>query len=314
MKRATLAILVIAALVFSAWLHPAIWISIAACVVPALIIALIHGERINILSGRKLGMMTATKGNSLALVGAFFIPGRVTEILKPFYFLKTRQLPVSAGISIVMVERIFDVVALVVLALVAVNFIDIASQSFYGAITNLAIFVSIVLMLVLLIAFRFPSAIEKLIKRLPPASLRRFLESSFVSFRQGLAFGFSYWSIILTSVVWAGSVGLYWLFLQFDGGAQLEFGQSLIVFLIGTLGITITITPGGIGTFEAAVALILQQFGYGFEAALASAIGLRLVVFFPNAIIASYVVMFEGFSFVKARNLGSEIGVDDKYS
>ena len=312
--RTMAVILVIAALGYSAWFYPAIWVSIATCIVPAFIIAVIHGERINIFSGRKLGMMTATKGNSLALVGSFFIPGRMTEILKPFYFFKTRQLSISAGISILVVERIFDVGALVALALLAASFIDLPSQSFSGAIANLIIFASILLLLVVLIAFLFPNVIEKLIKRLPAASLRRFLESSFVSFRHGLAFGFSYWSIILTVAVWTGSVGLYWLFLQFDGGVQLGISQSLIVFLIGTLGITITITPGGIGTFEAAVALILQQFGYGFEEALASAIGLRVIVFIPNAIIAGYVIVFEGFSFVKARKLAAEIGADDERS
>jgi uncharacterized protein (TIRG00374 family) len=259
-------------------------------------------------------VMTATKGNALALVGAFFIPGRVTEMLKPFYFSKARKLPISAGISIVVVERIFDVIALVALALLAVNFIDIPSQSFSDAITNLTIFVSILLLLVVVTAFRYPNVIEKLIKWLPVASLSRFLESSFVSFRRGLILGFGYWSIILTAVVWTGSVGLYWLFLQFDGGVQLGISQSLVVFLIGTLGITITITPGGIGTFEAAVMLILQQFGYGFEEALASAIGLRVIVFIPNAIVAGYVIVFEGFSFVKARKLAAEIGADDERS
>jgi uncharacterized protein (TIRG00374 family) len=308
------AILVIASLGISAWFYPAVWVSIAVCILPALIIAMIHGERINIFSGRKLGVMTATKGNSLALVGAFFIPGRITEILKPFYFFKTRKMPISTGISIVVVERIFDVVALVTLTLVAINFIDIPSQNFSETIANLTISVSVLLLLVVLTAFQFPKVIEQLIKWLPAASLRQFLEASFVSFREGLAFGFSYWSIILTATVWAGSVGLYWLFLQFDGGVQLGISQSLLVFLIGTLGITITITPGGIGTFEAAITLILQQFGYSFEVALASAIGLRMIIFIPNAIIAGYVILFEGFSFVKMRKLAAEIGADDERS
>lgn len=307
MIRVTGTIVVIVALVFSAWIYPTIWISIIACVLPSLIIALINGERINILSGRKLGIMTATKGNSLALLGTFFIPGRLTEILKPFYFLMKRQFPLSAGISVVVVERIFDAVALACLALVAVNLIDIPSQTFSDATTHLTILMLVLLVLVFLIVFKFPSVIENLIRWLPFETLNRFLESSFVSFRQGLSFGFSYWSIILTVVVWTGSVGLYWLFLQLDGGAPLTINQTLIVFLVGTFGIAITFTPGGIGTFEAAVALILQQFGYSFESALTSAIGLRLVVFFPNAMIASYAIIFEGFSFVKVKKYVSEI-------
>jgi len=101
--RVGAALLVISMLGFSYWYSPAVWISITACMIPALIIAIAHGERINILSGRRLGMMNATKGNSLALVGAFFVPGRVTEVLKPLYYYKTRQLPISVGVSVLIV-------------------------------------------------------------------------------------------------------------------------------------------------------------------------------------------------------------------
>ena len=73
--RVVIVTLVSAMLAFSYWYSPEVWISIAACFIPAIVIATAHGERINILSGGKLGMLNATRGNSLALVGAFFVPG-----------------------------------------------------------------------------------------------------------------------------------------------------------------------------------------------------------------------------------------------
>jgi len=306
--------LVLAMLGFSYWYSPAVWISITACMIPALVIAIAHGERINILSGGRLGMMNATKGNSLALVGAFFIPGRVTEILKPLYYYKTRQLPIPDGISVLIVERIFDVIAVIAIALIAVNFIALPTGDLAATITSLTIVLSIFLVVVIIMALRFPNLIEKLIGLLPFQALRKFVVSAFHAFRAGLAHGIRYWSIVLTLLVWAGSVGLYWLFLQFDGGVALGINQIVIVFLIATLGITITITPGGLGTFEAVVTLILQQYGYNFETALASAIGLRLVAFLPNALIAGYVVLFEGFDFVKARKQVETLGDDRGHS
>lgn len=306
--RVVIALLVLAMLAFCYWYSPGVWISIAACFIPALVIAVAHGERINILSGGKLGMLNATKGNSLALVAAFFVPGRVTEILKPFYYYKTRQFPISAGISVLIVERIFDVIAVVAIALIALNFIALPSHGLFSKMTSLTITLSLCLFAIILVALKFPAAIEKLVMCLPFEALRKFAVSSFQSFREGLAHGVRYWSILLTVLVWSGSVGLYWLFLQFDGGVDLGINQIVIVFLIATLGITITITPGGLGTFEAAVTLILQQYGYEFEAALATAIGLRLVAFFPNALIAGYVVLFEGFDFAKARKQAEALG------
>ncbi|HIF15087.1 MAG TPA: hypothetical protein EYQ86_07155, partial [Bacteroidetes bacterium] len=75
----------------------------------------------------------------------------------------------------------------------------------------------------------------------------------------------------------------------------------LVVFLVATFGLTATVTPGGLGTFEAAVALLLQHYGYPLEVAFASAVGLRLVAFIPNAIVALYVTLVEGFDFMRAR-------------
>ena len=183
-----------------------------------------------------------------------------------------------------------------------------------ATITSLTIALSLILLLVIVVALRFPDTIEKLVGILPFQALQKFIVSSFHSFREGLAHGVRYWSILLTLLVWTGSVGLYWLFLQLDGGVDLGINQIVIVFLIATLGITITITPGGLGTFEAAVTLILQQYGYNFDTALASAIGLRLVAFLPNALIAAYVVLFEGFDFVKARKQAEALGDDHEHS
>ena len=52
---------------------------------------------------------------------------------------------------------------------------------------------------------------------------------------------------------------------------------------------------------EAVVALLLQHYGYPMEVAFASAVGLRLVAFVPNAIVTLYVTLVEGFDFMRAR-------------
>ena len=87
--------------------------------------------------------------------------------------------------------------------------------------------------------------------------------------------------------------------------------QVLAVFIMGTLGITITVTPGGLGTFEAIITYLLQYYGYDLETALAAAIALRVVAFLPNTILASYTVFIEGFDFVKARREVNKIEADN---
>lgn len=48
-----------------------------------------------------------------------------------------------------------------------------------------------------------------------------------------------------------------------------------MVFLAATLGLIVTVTPGGLGTYEAAIIAILAQFDVEWEGALAFAIGTR---------------------------------------
>jgi uncharacterized membrane protein YbhN (UPF0104 family) len=197
------------------------------------------------------------------------------------------------------------------MSIIALYFVAFPQIEYSNAIKSLVIIFAIILACILLAIFFLPQYFEKIISSIPYSRIRNFILTSFHAFRDGFSHGLSYWSTFLTAAVWVGSLGLYWLFLQFDGGIDLDFGQALIVFIVGTLGISITITPGGIGTFEAAIVFILQYYGYSIESAMASAIGLRMVAFLPNALIASYAVVYEGFDFVTARREAKALGLND---
>jgi uncharacterized membrane protein YbhN (UPF0104 family) len=278
-----------------------VWFAVLICMAPMFVLMMIHGERIDILSGRRLGVFVAAKGNSLALTGAFLVPGRVTEILKPLYFKRKRSLSMADGVSILLVERFYDLVMVLFMGVGVLYFLPVSESGLVGVSKVVAIAGIVFLLLSVIIINIYPNICVRIINLIPFIKMRDFLISTFNALKDSLSHGLKLWQLILTVVGWLGAWALYWFYLQWDGGVSLTVYQALAVFLVGTFGLTVTVTPGGLGTFEAAVALLLQHYGYPLEVAFASAIGLRLVAFLPNAMVALYVTLAEGFDFMRAR-------------
>lgn len=312
MNRNYIFIIGLLLVMISLWgFYPSLWLPIVVCIVPMFVLVFIHGERIDIYSGRRLGVFVSVKGNALSLVGAFFVPGRITEILKPLYFLKKKSLPFTEGVSVLVVERTYDLLAVLCMGLIGLLSFSISDGGYLSLSRNIAIFTILTIVVVLAVSLIYPHICERIIRLLPFYKIRDQLQSLFIAFKEGVGYGIRLWPVFLTVSVWVGSWLIYWLFLQFDMGPKLELNQALYVFLIGTLGVTITITPGGLGTFEAAIVLILQRYGYDFDSALASAVGLRIIAMLPNVLIVSYVVFFEGYDFIRSRNEIKELKVED---
>lgn len=302
----------LALVVIGLWyFYPAVWLAILTCLPLMLVLILLHGERIDIFSGRRLGPWIAAKGNALAITGAFIIPGRLTELFKPIYFNQLRSISLAEGLSIVMVERIYDIAAVMIMGMGALFLLPgsetgLLNFSKYFAVAGLLLFFGM-----LLLVLRYPAQCTRFLQVVPEGRVRNFMLSTFTAFRQSMMHGAGVWQIFLTLIVWTGSWLLYWIFLQWDGGADLAVRQALIVFLVGTLGLTITVTPGGLGTFEAAVTLVLRHYGYDLESAISSALGLRVVALLPNALLASYTIYADGFDIMRARGLAKSVGASN---
>lgn len=276
------------------------------------IVLILNAERIDIFSNKKLGIFHAAKGNALAAIGSLLVPGRVTELLKPIYYKTKVNLSISEGLSIVLLERIFDIFIVTLMLLGLALFMPTYG---IGQYIPPYLLISIILaftLLLILVAF-YPYFFTNIIRIITRGRLRAWLIEMFDHFHKGLPQGLSIKQVLLTITVWFGSWLTYWIFLQFDGQIALSWSASLSVFLAATFGLALTITPGGIGTFEAIVSTLLITYGYTWESALISTIGLRIASFLPNLILALYTVCFEGFDLImemriKAKSSG---GLDE---
>lgn len=265
-------------------------------------LAALHGYRIDQLSRNRLGLIVAVKGNSLAVTGSYLVPARLSEILKPIYYRKERSLPIVDGISIVVVERTFDVVALLVLVGLAIALRGDLSRD-VSQVQLFALLLIFVVILGMTFVVKFPRLTTLIVNALLPKAISKVILDLAQSLRFGLKAGLTIKQIVATSTAWIGSWFIYWCFLQIDGGVSVSAYGVLIIFLAGTVGLAFTITPGGLGTFEAVVIYSLQAQGYDLGSAAVTALGLRLMAIMPSAVIAAYTVFTEGSDYLSRRFL-----------
>lgn len=76
---------------------------------------------------------------------------------------------------------------------------------------------------------------------------------------------------------------------------------ALIVFCAGTIGLIATVTPGGVGTYEFAIALALSSYGIPVSEGLVHGLALRVIVLLPNLVVLVQMLLFDHFSIGRLR-------------
>ena len=224
------------------------------------------------------------------------LPFRAGELVRIFAVTRLAGVRFTAAFSSIAVERILDaltVIALLSLALlgsdlppdVAVGGVPVAYAARVGGAMGLAALAGAVLVVA------FPLAAERLIRRIfPEGRFTDRLVGLIEGIRQGLAALRSpallaavvLWSVALWLVnAWAFQVG----FAAFD--IPVGFTGALLLQGILVIGISVQLTPGFVGQFEAAIVAALALYGV------------------PNDLASSYAIAFHGSTFLPIILLGA---------
>lgn len=267
--------------------------ALIGCSIPLLIIAVLHAKRIDIYSKKKLGIFNPMKANSLVVIFSLFVPSRISELLKPWYYNKKNGLLLSEGVSIVLVEHIYDLIALLLMAIVFFSYNDLKSvnNSWWFYTTILLLFLTIFILFIIL--WKDNHIIERIIQFIPIESVENLIRNGLNTFRTSLNEGLLFLPLFLTFLVWLSSWGVYWLFFHIYSDHAISLLQALVIFFIASIGLSFSITPGGLGTFEGGIIAILYFYGFSTQEALPASIGLRLLSLIPSVFIAPLVLFFE---------------------
>ena len=230
-----------------------------------------------------------TLGQYVNLIVPFL---RLGEIARIYALNRQTQIPMSRSIGTLVVEKVLDIFILALTVAVIMPFVIL--PDFVGQPGPLLWLLPILLLLILyFFAYetdKITRILQNIAARLPDNWMQRPLQwmisglEGLGALRSGRT---SLMLVLLTAVIGVLAVLLpYVLFSAFD--LQLSLVDAALIHVVVTIATTPPSTPGKLGIFNGAVAIMLYGFGVSNDAALISySIVFHLVVIVPQILLGT---------------------------
>ena len=178
------------------------------------------------------------------------VPARLGDMVRVFMLKHEYGASISQGISSVVVERVFDIVTVALLGAVSLLFVFNVPDEFFWLII-LTLVLGAGFFIFLLISDRF-------------VSKNRYIGILLAMLDQIRQVALSVKSVIVLStssiVIWLFDVFVC-LLVAMMFGVTIPFAVVMLAIVVGNLVKAVPLTPGGVGTYELAVAAILTAAG-----------------------------------------------------
>jgi uncharacterized protein (TIRG00374 family) len=236
----------------------------------------------------------------IGYMGNNVYPFRAGEVLRSYVLRRREDVPMSASLATVVVERVFDGLVMLIFVFAALPLAPLESD----AIRNVVIIASISFFGALLLFFTlaaFPEWANRIIEIFAnaflPSRVREPLLEMAARFLDGLESLRSFRSVLMifftSLVIWLLETVKYWFVMQ---AFPFEVGFFALMLMNGVVNLATTLpsAPGYIGTFDAPGIAVLIL--YNVEAALATAYTLVLhaALWLPITLLGVYYMIKEG--------------------
>ncbi len=243
---------------------------------------------------------------AIGYMGNNIYPARAGEVLRAIILKRRKEVPVSASLATIIVERVFD--GVVMLSFVFLNLPELArltaDSGFVGNIQTLAVWGAVAFLGVLavfLLAAMFPEHTEALVewlvdRALPVRFRERVLDLSgrFLGGLESLHSPREALMVFLTSVViWLLETGKYW-FVMHAFPFEVSFFALMLMNGIVNLATTIPSAPGYVGTFDAPGIAVLVAYGVDRALAAGYTLVLHVALWVPITALGAYYLTQEG--------------------
>ena len=243
---------------------------------------------------------------AIGYMGNNIYPARAGELLRAVVLKRREQVPVSASLATIIVERVYD--GVVMLAFVFLNLPELArltvDSGFVGDIQSLALwgaaaFVGV--LAIFLLAAMFPQVSERIVRwiahKLVPERFReKVLDISlrFLGGLESLRSPREALMVFLTSIViWLLETGKYW-FVMHAFNFQVSFFALMLMNGIVNLATTIPSAPGYVGTFDAPGIAVLKAYGVDGAVAASYTLVLHVALWLPITLLGAIYFAKEG--------------------
>ena len=241
----------------------------------------------------------------IGYMGNNVYPFRAGEVLRSFVLYKREDVPVSASLATVIVERVFDGLVMLMFVFIALPLSPIPGEN--QSVRNVVILASIAFFVALILFFalaampkRFHALAEwglgltgGLLTGKSKAQILGILDNflagleSLRSFRNVLM-------IFFTSVIiWLLETVKYWFVMHaFD--FEVSFFALMLMNGVVNLATTLPSAPGYVGTFDTPGIQVLQLYGIPANIAAAYTLVLHAALWFPITALGFYYMIREG--------------------
>ena len=265
-----------------------------------------------------VAFVSAARSTAIGFAVTALLPGRLGEIVRPYLLARREKLSSSATLATVVVERFFDLFALVFfLGVFLLFFAGTLHEADSEVLTSLetgglvAAAVAVVGLVIVVVSARVPESISAGLgiveKRIwgrtgtwVSLAIGRFLSGFSAAGELGLLLKTLAWSVL----VW-GFVALSAWFTCLAFGISLPLSGSVLLTVLMALGVAVP-TPGGVGGFHAVVQVGLTSlFAIQLDLAVGVALVLHAVAFGAVTIAGAIWMVRDGVSFSSAVGLVS---------
>ena len=231
----------------------------------------------------KIGQGTLFSITSVGFMAITLLPVRMGEIVRPYLISRKSTVKLGSALATIVVERIFDMLTLMLLLLFVLMMVELPEWVFRAAYAILLIFIPFLFLLIFLAVKREISVkgFDRIAGKLPPAFASRLMRL-FHSFLDGLQilpdWKKTVYLSFLSLFIW-GLIGMltYILFSSFASMSELPLAAGYTVLIITALGVALPTAPGFIGNYHFSCVLGLTLFGIPKTDALTFAIVLHFI-------------------------------------
>jgi len=218
---------------------------------------------------RRLGIRIAARDSVLVFLAGFALtvtPGKLGEAVKALLLRQSHDIPAARTAPIVIAERITDLIALLVLALVGVFSFEVDRR--FLAAAAIAVGLGLAVIGSETLAGWLFGLIERIprLARLTP-KMREFHNAATTLLKPG--------PLVVTTALSVGSWFLeclaFWVVVRGFPGAQLSLRAGTFIYASMTVAGALSFLPGGLGVTEAGMLALLGTFGTGIGRGTAAA-------------------------------------------
>jgi uncharacterized protein (TIRG00374 family) len=260
---------------------------------------------------------------NIGFMGNNLLPARVGEFARAYAISRLEKVPVVAGLSTLVIERLLDALFLVTMLFAAMALPDFPAwptdaETNYPAIARgIGItlgLVALLLFLLVLLPRQTVRVFEAVANRLLPRSIRRPVVDALEAFLAGVGI-LRNGRLLAESIAWTvflwlvNALSFYVAFLAFD--IQLSFTAALFFQSCLAFAVSVPSAPGFWGLYEGAARVVISGL-WGIEASkvLGFAIGFHIAGFLPVTLMGLWYAWKFGLSLERVAH--SEEAVEDE--